>query len=134
VALVSTGCWYLSDSLANHPYSRAWLVYWEASIHLASFVITGLLVAGIRARLEHERKLTVELRTALDQVRTLEGLIPVCSYCRRMRDDAGYWSRFEAYLASRTDATFTHGICPDCYEQSVFEDRGSGESGTGEDR
>jgi tetratricopeptide (TPR) repeat protein len=54
------------------------------------------------------------LRTALAEVRTLKGLIPICSSCKQVRDDDGYWQSVEAYLASRSDATFSHGICQSC--------------------
>jgi tetratricopeptide (TPR) repeat protein len=54
------------------------------------------------------------LRTALAEVRTLKGLIPICSSCKQVRDDDGYWQTVEAYLASRSDATFSHGICQSC--------------------
>jgi hypothetical protein len=55
-----------------------------------------------------------QLAEALTSVRTLEGLIPICSGCKSMRDDGGYWQRVEAYLAERSGATFSHGLCPNC--------------------
>jgi hypothetical protein len=68
-----------------------------------------------RKRVEHEReKLVAELRTALDHVRTLGGLMPICSHCKKIRDDKGYWNQLEKYLVEHTDATLTHGLCPDC--------------------
>ena len=53
------------------------------------------------------------------EVRQLQGLLPICSYCKRIRDEDAGWTRVESYIASRTDATFTHGICPDCKETYV---------------
>jgi PAS domain S-box-containing protein len=55
-----------------------------------------------------------ELRDALDQIKTLRGLVPICSWCKRIRDDMGFWQQLEFYLHSHTGADFTHGICPDC--------------------
>lgn len=52
-------------------------------------------------------------------VKRLEGLLPICSYCRKIRDDQNDWSTLEAYVSARTDAAFTHSICPDCYESTV---------------
>jgi len=64
---------------------------------------------------EIEREaLITELQNALTQVRTLSGLLPICSSCKRIRDDAGYWRQVEEYLSLHSDAEFTHGICPDC--------------------
>ena len=60
------------------------------------------------------RKIVSELRTALDDVKTLSGLLPVCAWCKQIRDDTGYWSGLEAYITKHSDARFTHGICPEC--------------------
>jgi len=55
-----------------------------------------------------------ELRTALEHIKTLQGIIPICSFCKKIRDDQGYWSQVEAYLSRHSDARFSHGFCPDC--------------------
>jgi CheY-like chemotaxis protein len=60
-----------------------------------------------------------ELEAALGRVKLLQGLLPICCYCKRIRDDQNYWQRLEAYLAAHSEAQFTHGICPECYEQVV---------------
>lgn len=59
------------------------------------------------------------LEAALSQVRALQGLLPICSYCKKIRDDGDYWQRVEDYIGARTDAVFSHGICPDCFERIV---------------
>lgn len=55
-----------------------------------------------------------QLKSALEQVKTLSGLIPICTYCKQVRTDRGFWQQVEAYLHERTEATFSHGICPAC--------------------
>lgn len=55
-----------------------------------------------------------ELTKALNEVKTLSGLIPICSSCKKIRDDKGYWNQVEVYISKHTEANFTHGICPDC--------------------
>ncbi|OGP68021.1 MAG: hypothetical protein A2W27_03925 [Deltaproteobacteria bacterium RBG_16_44_11] len=55
-----------------------------------------------------------ELKKALAEVSQLSGLLPICSYCKKIRDDNGYWNQLEAYLQKHTEAEFSHGICPDC--------------------
>jgi PAS domain S-box-containing protein len=68
-----------------------------------------------RKNLEVEREsLIASLQEALDQVKTLSGLLPICSSCKKIRDEAGYWNQVEHYLSSHGDLQFTHGICPDC--------------------
>jgi PAS domain S-box-containing protein len=65
------------------------------------------------AELERER-LLIELQQALAEVKTLSGLLPICSSCKKVRDDTGYWTQIEQYIQTRSDAVFTHGLCPDC--------------------
>lgn len=81
--------------------------------------VTGMvgIAADItdRKRAEAEReKLIADLQTALADVRTLSGLVPICANCKKIRDDGGYWRQLEAYIQERTPAHFSHGICPDC--------------------
>lgn len=66
--------------------------------------------------LERERLLT-ELQQAQTEVQTLCGLLPICSHCKKIRDDSGEWTRMEAYIQSRSDAVFTHTFCPECLEK-----------------
>jgi len=65
----------------------------------------------VEKALEEER---IQLRKALDEVRTLRGIIPICANCKQIRDDQGFWSEVESYISSHTDARFSHGICPEC--------------------
>lgn len=69
-----------------------------------------------RAEAERE-KLIAELQDALTQVKTLRGLLPICSCCKKIRDDQGYWTAVEVYVMAHSQAEFTHGICPDCERQ-----------------
>lgn len=68
---------------------------------------------AIRERLVHD------LQSALAEVRTLQQILPICSYCRKIRDDDNYWQSVETYLAQHTQAQFSHSICPDCYSTQV---------------
>lgn len=68
----------------------------------------------LREALQLNERLVDELRVALSRVKTLGGLLPVCAWCKNVRDDAGYWQQIEIYLAEHTDARFTHGLCPTC--------------------
>jgi hypothetical protein len=56
----------------------------------------------------------VELRRVQNEVRTLRGILPTCSKCRKIRDEHGAWHAMETYIATRTDALFSHGYCPEC--------------------
>ncbi|HET6762395.1 MAG TPA: PAS domain S-box protein [Longimicrobiaceae bacterium] len=71
-------------------------------------------------RAEAERQALVrELQTALAEVKTLKEILPICSYCRRVRDDEDYWQTVEAYIARATTTRFSHSICPACYTSEV---------------
>lgn len=72
-----------------------------------------------RKLLEAEREeLIGELREALAKIKTLKGLIPVCAWCRKVRDDKGYWDELENYIRENSEASFTHGICPGCLKET----------------
>ncbi len=58
-----------------------------------------------------------ELEKAMTQVKTLQGLVPICSYCKKIRDDKNYWHQIEQYISEHTDAIFSHGVCPECYKK-----------------
>ena len=80
---------------------------------LANEALSQEIITRRAAEGEKER-LIIELTDALAQVKTLSGLLPICSSCRQIRDPEGKWSRVEEYIQARTDAEFTHGICPKC--------------------
>ena len=68
-----------------------------------------------RRRIENEReRLIAELQEALAQVKTLGGMLPICASCKKIRNDQGYWEQVEGYISTRSEAEFTHSICPDC--------------------
>ncbi|PYK98438.1 MAG: response regulator [Verrucomicrobia bacterium] len=60
-----------------------------------------------------------ELENALANVKMLQGLLPICLYCKKIRDDQNYWQQLDKYVAEHTKARFSHGICPECYEKVV---------------
>ena len=66
---------------------------------------------------DKQQHLIEELQKALNEVKTLSGLLPICSHCKKIRDDSGYWQGVEQYIAARSDTQFSHGICPDCMRQ-----------------
>jgi len=71
-----------------------------------------------RKRVEVEReKLIRDLQKALSEVKTLKGIFPICASCKKIRDDKGYWNQVEVYIRDRSEAEFSHGICPDCMKK-----------------
>ncbi|MEW6428187.1 MAG: cache domain-containing protein [Thermodesulfobacteriota bacterium] len=68
----------------------------------------------VREQLVERERLIADLQKSLAEIRTLSGLLPICSYCKKIRDDSGYWKKLETYIQSHSHAQFSHGICPDC--------------------
>jgi PAS domain S-box-containing protein len=74
---------------------------------------------AMRKVAEQEReKLISELQDAMSRIKTLSGLLPTCAWCRKVRDDDGYWKKVETYIEEHSDASFTHGICPECLQKN----------------
>jgi len=76
---------------------------------------TNIEMALYKSRMEREReRLTRELQEALATIKTLSGLLPICAWCKSVRDDSGYWMRVEQYVEQHSQATFSHSVCPEC--------------------
>jgi CHASE3 domain sensor protein len=113
-------------SLLNIRDAREQKDYHQAAhlLVIASVLVAGLLIlANIVASREmarrrqaekEQRELIEKLERALAEVKTLSGLIPICGWCKKVRSDTGFWQGVEHYIAAHTDATFSHGMCPDC--------------------
>jgi PAS domain S-box-containing protein len=85
------------------------------SIDDHKYVLSSINDITERKWAEEEReKLIVQLQKALAEVKTLKGIFPICASCKKIRDDEGYWNQIEAYISERSDAEFSHGICPEC--------------------
>jgi len=72
----------------------------------------------LRKKTEIERESVISnLKNALDEIKVLKGILPICMHCKKIRDDSGYWSQLEMYISKHSDADFSHGICPDCFDE-----------------
>jgi len=86
---------------------------------LRARVRVGERVVALRASLAQRVR---ELEAALAQVKQLQGMLPICCYCKKIRDDGNYWQQVEHYIASHSGARFSHGICPECFDSVVKQD------------
>lgn len=96
-----------ANDYLTKPFDRAELL---ARVRVGEQVVK--LQAELAARI-------LELEDAMSQVKQLQGLLPICSYCKNIRDDKNDWHKMEKYVAERTDANFSHGICPACWAAEV---------------
>jgi DNA-binding response OmpR family regulator len=83
---------------------------------LQARIQVGARVVQLQTELARRVK---ELEEALAQVKQLEGYLPICSYCKKIRDDKDYWQQIEGYIEARSEALFTHSVCPDCYQKYI---------------
>ena len=99
--------------------SNRQVIFHKATFDKANGQVGGLIGAILditeRKNAENEKeKLIVELQEALDKVKLLSGLLPICASCKKIRDDQGYWKQIETYIHEHSEAKFSHGICPEC--------------------
>jgi hypothetical protein len=116
---------YILVGLCQEEYLQTW----RHEATLSTLAVIGLVALSIllawlarsawRRQLASQRereRLIEELTQALAAVKSLQGMLPICGHCKKIRDDQGYWNNLESYISRHTDATFTHGLCPDCAE------------------
>jgi hypothetical protein len=126
------GAGTMAITLRPQFYQTRWFfVLALVSIVLAIVAVPLLRVRQLRAR---ARELDARVQDAIRELKVLSGLLPICALCKKIRDDGGYWSKIEAYLSARTDAQFTHGICPECNDKMLADDGNSHASGANKSR
>lgn len=100
--------------------SYRWLLWNAASATDERRIYSAARDITDRKRADEERdQLVRELQAALAEVTTLQQILPICSYCKHVRDDANYWQSVESYVARHTNTMFSHSICPTCYAREV---------------
>lgn len=96
-----------------------------AAVALENVQVYVELESRVRARTQELERTVGELKRARGEIRTLQGLIPVCAWCKRLRTDEGYWHDFESYVRLHSGYDFTHGICPACRTDEFSDPAGS---------
>jgi CheY-like chemotaxis protein len=91
-----------ADDYVTKPFS---------TVELAARIDVGCRLLSLQDRLVQKVR---ELQEALGQIKTLQGILPICAGCKKIRDDQGYWNQVEAYISRHSDARFSHGLCPEC--------------------
>ena len=107
----------MADNLAGQVYTSEFVRFWNSFIRLASFILVSFLFSYLKNKLDREVQLNNELTKALSEVRKLSGMLPICASCKKIRNDKGYWEQIEVYVRDRSEAEFSHGICPECAQK-----------------
>jgi len=113
-SLAATLLWFIADLASGLPYLHPLVPYWNAGIRMGFYTMIVLLLSALKSEYEQRERLIKELRTAMENLRVLRGLLPICAWCKKIRDDSGYWKQLEQYVEEHSEAAFTHGICPEC--------------------
>jgi hypothetical protein len=117
ISILSSIVWFFSD-ISSHPYSSVLFAFWNTIMLLLCFLIIAYSTSTMQFLLQEKNDTS---RPRLSQVKTLSGLIPICASCKKIRDDKGDWQRIEEYIEERTNAEFTHGLCPECFDKLLKE-------------
>ena len=124
------GCYWVAVSLLISITTFFFLPFYQYDFllvfrHLVTYtVVIGLSAAMELTRARYQTRLLDEkeaLTRALDRVHTLQGLLPICSNCKKIRDDSGYWNQLEHYISTHSDVQFSHGLCPECKKEFLKE-------------
>ncbi|HWK54585.1 MAG TPA: hypothetical protein VNR18_09455 [Hyphomicrobiales bacterium] len=125
---------YLTVALDADDYVRqaaVWMAMIVGCVLLTLFISSALttyqratqeLLQEVERNRQQKEALLEEKERALAEIRRLQGFIPICAHCKKIRDDKGYWENVEAYVAKRADVTFSHCLCPDCGHQLYGEE------------
>jgi hypothetical protein len=108
---------FIANFHTGYEYTLTFSNIWNMTLLLASFLLVSLGAQHVAHLLKAERELSAKLKNAIIEIRHLSGLLPICALCKKVRNDKGYWEEVEAYIGKRSEASFTHGICPDCMRE-----------------
>ncbi len=114
VASFSALIWFVAETAALHQTTTVWIPFLNMLALFGVFLTVALILSALREAFAEQKRLIRELEEALGRVKTLTGLLPMCSWCKKVRDDHGYWQAVEAYIHEHSNVEVTHGICPEC--------------------
>ena len=106
--------WLTADLQSGHTYSAFLFPAWNTMIRLAAFISIGWAISRIRGLLHSEKEKVSALKAVMAEIKILEGFLPICSQCKKIRDADGQWHRLETYISNHTNAAFTHELCQEC--------------------
>jgi hypothetical protein len=106
-AILSGLVWFVVDQHSGFPYTNEFFGFWNAGMRLISFLIIAFAVSRIRSLLDKSRMIA----------HRLTGLLPICAWCKKVRNDEGYWEQVEQYFQEHAEARFTHGVCEECKQR-----------------
>jgi hypothetical protein len=113
-AAMFCGTVWAALDFAGRPLDFVLAQSWNLLMKAGVFVAFAVIVSRVRIDLEEQTRLTNQLKNALAEVKQLSGLLPICAWCKKIRDTSGTWYPIETYVEMNSAVDFSHGICPDC--------------------
>lgn len=120
-SIVCTMIWFGADFLNGNPYSSHFYAVWNSMVRLISFLLLGGAVFKLKNTLSVEQETVSQLQKSLAEVKVLKAFLPICSQCKKIRDEKGVWQHIEGYISKHADTKFSHGYCPECYKKALAE-------------
>ena len=117
MSVISTATLIVVNVLAGKVIVNYFIYSWNILVHVGFFLIVAYLISMEKIISDNNKILIDKIQKSLDEIKTLSGLLPICSACKKIRDDDGYWKQIEHYISEYTEARFSHSICPDCKEK-----------------
>lgn len=114
LSMLSALVWFVANDLPEHTASANFYSVWNTGIRLTSFLCIGFAISKMRRLLEMEKTSAADLRQALSEIRLLEGVLPICAQCKKIRNSENTWQQLEAYISHHSDTRFSHSYCPEC--------------------
>lgn len=121
LSIVSAVFWFTANDLSGLTYSMDLYAVWNTIIRLSAFMAIGWAFAEIRKLMLSEKDKASALKKSLAEIKILEGILPVCCQCKKIRTKQGDWQQIESYISHHSAALFSHGYCPECYKKALLE-------------
>ena|GEM_PF-3533469 len=121
-SLICAIVWSIVDYFGR-PLFDPVTVVWNIAIQSAMFVSYAVILSRVRTGIDAQNAVNEELQAALAEVKRLSGVLPICAWCKKIRDGEGVWHQLEAYLLDHSEIDFTHSICPEC-KTTLYPGRG----------
>jgi len=113
LAVSSAVAWYTADTQSGHVYSSGLYEIWNTAVRFVAFLTIAYGTSKMRYMLDH----------SISRVKILEGILPICCKCKKIRNQVGSWQQLESYIGQHSNAQFSHSYCPEC-AQKVMEAEG----------
>ncbi len=117
ISIFTINVLYIANYHTSYQYTLTFGNIWNMTLLLASFMLVSVGAQHVAHLLKAEKELSGKLKIAINEIKLLSGLLPICAICKKIRNDKGYWEQIEAYIGKHSEAEFTHAICPDCMKE-----------------